>query len=198
MDAAATDPPRTTSLDVRVAHTLTAVRTACLELLEVQNARDITISQLCKKAAISRPTFYQHYAGLDDVYADIVRQELSRTAHELESFDRTPGQNPLERLLSFVHAHGVGALATVGNRQLASRARPIVELWLAERVARAAFDADLDDLDAPLRTQTYFAAGGLVTVLTQQAKASSGDGASTEDMAHILRSVMRAVLRAEH
>ena len=61
MNAAADQSPRTPSTDVRVLHTLAAVRSAFLELLEVRDARSISISQLCKKASISRPTFYQHY-----------------------------------------------------------------------------------------------------------------------------------------
>ena len=46
MDAPADDTPQGPPVDVRVAHTLNAVRTACLQLLEVQDARSITISQL--------------------------------------------------------------------------------------------------------------------------------------------------------
>ena len=199
MDATAANPSQRASrcapLDVRVAHTLAAVRAAALELLEAQDARSITISQLCKKASISRPTFYQHYSGLDDVYADIVRQELSRTAREFENFEGSGIEKPLERLIAFVHTHGMGNLATVGNRQLASRVRPIVELWLAERVARAAFNAELDALDPEQWMRTYFVAGGLMTVLRQQAADSPASGVGTEEMARSLQRTMSTVLR---
>ena len=80
----------------------------------------------------------------------------------------------------------MGNLATVGNRQLASRVRPIVELWLAERVARAAFDTGLDDLDPDQWLRTYFVAGGLMTVLRQQAADSPASAVGTEEMAHAL------------
>lgn len=196
MDAPADDTPQGPPVDVRVAHTLNAVRTACLQLLEVQDARSITISQLCKKAAISRPTFYQHYSGLDDVYADIVKQELSHTAREFETFEGSGIEKPLERLIDFVHTHGMGDLATVGNRQLASRVRPIVELWLAERVAQAAFDTGLDDLDPDQWLRTYFVAGGLMTVLRQQAADSPASAVGTQEMAHALQRTMRTVLRS--
>ena len=199
MDAIAADPPqhspRCAPLDVRVAHTLAAVRTAALELLEAQDARSITISQLCKKASISRPTFYQHYSGLDDVYADIVRQELSRTAREFESFEEAGSGRPLERLITFVHANGPGDLATVGHRQLASRVQPIVERWLAERVARAAFDTELEALDPDQWMRTCFVAGGLMAVLRQQASDSPASTVGAEEMAQTLQRTMSTVLR---
>ncbi|MDO4917988.1 TetR/AcrR family transcriptional regulator [Kocuria sp.] len=207
MDAVAADPPQHPPLDVRVAHTLSAVRAAAVELLEAQDARSITISQLCKKAAISRPTFYQHYSGLEDVYADIVRHELTRIAQEFDAYDTAPGQDALERLLSFVHTHGMGNITMVGNRQLASRVRPIVELWLARRVARAAYGTELDTLDTDRWTRTHFAAGGLMTVLRLQSEPTSeGDCAPGTDphpapeagadrTAQALRSAMGAVLK---
>ncbi|GAA2516546.1 MAG: TetR/AcrR family transcriptional regulator [Kocuria sp.] len=187
------DPHPDRPQDIRVTHTRSTIREACLELLEAHDARSITISQLCKQAGISRGTFYQHHCGLEDVYADIVRQELARTAKDLDEFEGTPGHDPLERLVTFVHARGTGPVVMISNQQLASRVRPIVEQWLTERISLASYGTALEDLDTERRARAYFVAGGLATVLGRQARAATAT-ASTTAMTDLLRASMRTVL----
>lgn len=67
-----------TSTDLRVRKTRHQIREALLDLLEEQSFENITISQLAKKAMISRSTFYDHYpdkyALVDAMYEEIREQ----------------------------------------------------------------------------------------------------------------------------
>ncbi|CAL8900160.1 TetR/AcrR family transcriptional regulator [Kocuria varians] len=196
MDDTAPDPSPERPADIRVAHTRRAIREACLQLLDTQDVRSLTVSQLCKEAGVSRASFYQHYTGLDDVYADIVRQELARTAKDLEASEDTPGHDPLERLVSYVHARGTGPVVMITNPVLATRVRPLVEQWLTERIARASYAAELADLDTDRRARAYFVAGGLTTLLGRQARGATAS-ASPAEITRLIRASMRTVLHPD-
>lgn len=50
------------------------IRAALLELLATKSLADITVSELTRKAHVSRSTFYQHYGNAVDVYDDVVEE----------------------------------------------------------------------------------------------------------------------------
>lgn len=53
---------------------------ALLRLLKVKPSSDITVTELCKAANVSRSTFYVHFANVSDVYRDLVRQLIFGTS----------------------------------------------------------------------------------------------------------------------
>ncbi|MCD7894535.1 MAG: TetR/AcrR family transcriptional regulator [Erysipelotrichaceae bacterium] len=67
--------------DLRVIKNKNAIKTAFLNLLDNKDYNDITVSQICRNALVSRTTFYFHYENkeelLEFIYLDVM-EEFSR------------------------------------------------------------------------------------------------------------------------
>lgn len=59
--------------DRRTLYTRAVIRDAFLELIAKGGWRRLSVTLLCKKADIARATFYLHYANLDEVLDDVLR-----------------------------------------------------------------------------------------------------------------------------
>ena len=51
---------------------------ALMDLLEHYSYRDVSVSVICEVAGVSRPTFYNHFKGKDDLARWIVREDFAR------------------------------------------------------------------------------------------------------------------------
>lgn len=73
-----------------------------LDLLQVKECNQITVSELCKKAGLNRTTFYANYA---DIYAlaDSIRVKLEKSVAELYHAEITLGFNSNDYLRLFRH-----------------------------------------------------------------------------------------------
>lgn len=60
----------------RVAQSRRALTGAVIDLMRTSPARRITITEVCRRANVTRPTFYQHYASLDDLVGRAVAERL--------------------------------------------------------------------------------------------------------------------------
>lgn len=56
-------------LDLRARRSKQALEAALLELVEVQDLAQISVSDIAKHAGVSRSTFYEHYSGVHDLAA---------------------------------------------------------------------------------------------------------------------------------
>ena len=54
-----------------------SIRSAMLELLAEKPLADVTVMELCRKAHVSRSTFYEHFGNVADVYDGIVEEFAS-------------------------------------------------------------------------------------------------------------------------
>ena len=90
----------------RVARSKAALTEAVLDLLHEGQAGKITITQVCRRANVTRPTFYQHYDSVDDLVSHAVTDRLR--AHQDTAFAMDPGSPQfdaaLARLLDLVWA----------------------------------------------------------------------------------------------
>ena len=90
----------------RVARSKAALTEAVLDLLHEGQAGKITITQVCRRANVTRPTFYQHYGSVDDLVAQAVTDRLR--AHQDVAFALDPDGPQLDaalaRLLDLVWA----------------------------------------------------------------------------------------------
>ena len=59
--------------DRRTFYTRAVIRDAFLALIASGGWRRLSVTLLCKKAGIARATFYLHYANLDEVLDDVLR-----------------------------------------------------------------------------------------------------------------------------
>ena len=62
--------------DVRVLRSCQALGDALMAELAEGNGLDVTISALCARAGVSRPTFYQHFASVEDLLGAAMRRRL--------------------------------------------------------------------------------------------------------------------------
>ena len=82
--------------DRRTLRTRAAIVEAYNELVVQQRQEDITVAIVTARANVGRSTFYQHYAGLDALFAEAVARPLAVLA---ETAVGSSGPNSLEGLL---------------------------------------------------------------------------------------------------
>jgi AcrR family transcriptional regulator len=68
---------RETRVDARVVRTRSQLTAALADLGRNRPVEHISISELCAAAGISRPTFYQHFASVDEVLAAALEDRLA-------------------------------------------------------------------------------------------------------------------------
>ena len=56
------------------------IEAGLLRLLGNKPVRDVTVTELCAQAQVSRSTFYAHFANVDEVYRSLVRQLIFDTS----------------------------------------------------------------------------------------------------------------------
>lgn len=69
---------QTNSSDLRVVKTRQIIKRAFVRLLADRPLSQITVTALAEEAMINRKTFYNHYASLDEVLADLEQDILDR------------------------------------------------------------------------------------------------------------------------
>ncbi len=105
-----------------------AIKEALLEIMYEKDFKDITVSELLKKANISRGTFYAHFQNLEDVKQSLIA-DLYKHADNLfgdykaSSLARDPSpvlkmaaemmyasRDPSKRLFKFVNVYDLGIM----------------------------------------------------------------------------------------
>lgn len=83
-------------MNTKIQNTKKALCVAALSLIEEHSIRDITVSELCKRAGINRTTFYKYYSVPSDVIeeylADVQEQifstvQISRAEESASLYD---------------------------------------------------------------------------------------------------------------
>ena len=64
--------------DRRVVRTRNAIRQAFFKLVDERDYDKVTVAALAREANIDRKTFYLHYASIDDVVDEIIRENVGR------------------------------------------------------------------------------------------------------------------------
>ncbi|MCR5187896.1 MAG: TetR/AcrR family transcriptional regulator [Treponema sp.] len=88
------------SMDKRALHSREIIKDSFLKELEKTTYGNMTITDLCNQAQISRSTFYQHYATLADVLAEIMDDVFSQISslesmHSYSGIQKNPCKMPL-------------------------------------------------------------------------------------------------------
>lgn len=90
-------------IDRRIIKTRKAIRTAFKELVQQKDMSEITISELTKRANITRSTFYMYYDTVDGVRAEIENEiidDISKKVGEDEIFKCLTNPYPLLRIIA--------------------------------------------------------------------------------------------------
>ncbi|MGN1272886.1 MAG: TetR/AcrR family transcriptional regulator [Lactobacillus sp.] len=67
--------------DRRILYTLSVIKDAFLKLIKQKSYNQITITELCRLADITRSTFYIHYNSITDVLNDVLDDALQLTSN---------------------------------------------------------------------------------------------------------------------
>lgn len=81
----------TRKTDRRTVYTKMMIRDSFLNLKRTRSYNDITITDLCREAQISRGTFYLHYSNIRDVLEEVLDEAVSRTYGVLDLIDPPSG-----------------------------------------------------------------------------------------------------------
>ena len=144
--------------DPRIERSRARLTDALGTLLVTRDAKDISVSALCAQAHVSRPTFYQHFASVDEVAVAGIERRLEELRRELADGPDAP-YRLLVAFLDDLDTRRSAWQHMIGSGATFPASRDAVETWLADRLAPWAPGAS----PAALR---YAAAGFLGAVRT--------------------------------
>jgi AcrR family transcriptional regulator len=172
--------------DPRSVRSRTQLADALGTLLRTHDARDISVSGLCAEAGVSRPTFYQHFASVDEVAVAGIERRFADLRAALP-----PGPDvPYRLLVAYLTALDDERdtwRRTIGCAGGLPAARDAVEGWFADRLAERAPDA------GPVAVR-YAAAGFLGAVRAWLLEPDGPDRQGPADLAALLGELSSRVL----
>lgn len=90
--------------DRRTIYTINVIKDAFLELIDKEPYSKINVAKLCRKAEITRSTFYLHFDNLTDVLNVVLDDALLFTneSDEIPTIEKKPALNSFEENESLI------------------------------------------------------------------------------------------------
>ena len=79
--------PKNRKTDRRTLYTKNVIKDALLEALEDKNFEQITVTDVCRRAEITRATYYLHYQSLTEVLDELLGDALQMAEEDCENPD---------------------------------------------------------------------------------------------------------------
>lgn len=167
--------------DPRIAQTRRAFKTALYDAAAPEWNWKVSVSELCKRAGVSRPTFYQHFAAVDDVYTELLRDRLVDlvSSGEWRRGADGPRSGALVALFEDLCAEPGFYEPILGETEVFGNARRSFIRWVAGRLSETYFDAPYEALAAERRQRVMFIAGGAVVTMGYWVYSSERDPSVT-------------------
>ena len=105
--------------DLRVTKTRRLIKATFLELVQAKPVQKITVTELAKRAEISKGTFYLHYLGIFDLYNQMVKETVAKIAGIFDPFpDLFSAPESFLRTFLFSQVEPLGLSLSAGERAL--------------------------------------------------------------------------------
>ena len=105
--------------DLRVTKTRRPIKAAFLELVQTKPGQKITVTELAKRAEISKGTFYLHYVDIYDLYNQTVKETVSKIAGSFDPYpDLFSAPESFVRTFLFSQVEPLGLSLSAGERAL--------------------------------------------------------------------------------
>lgn len=161
--------PAQTRGDIRVAFTRSQLAAAMVELLTEKSPEAISVSELCKLAEISRPTFYQYFKSPDDVLAAALEDKLRTVTGAADAIrsDRSHAPDVIARFLDALWRDRRLYRAALQARSSFGYSRSVMEGWMEQTLSSYFRIGASGKLPDDFEQRVVFAAGGIITLIAQ-------------------------------
>ena len=107
--------------DLRVTKTRRLIKATFLELVQAKPVQKITVTELAKRAEISKGTFYLHYLDIYDLYNQMVEETVAKIAGSFDPYpDLFSAPESFVRTFLFSQVEPLGLSLSTGERALLS------------------------------------------------------------------------------
>ncbi len=93
----------TKKTDLRVVKTLNNIQASFLSLLETKKLSEITVKEICDLAQCSRNTFYAHYTYKEDLYEQLVEDNIRHIIHGFRILEPKPKETVEQLVERYIH-----------------------------------------------------------------------------------------------
>ena len=105
--------------DLRVTKTRRLIKAAFLELVQAKPVQKITVTELAKRAEISKGTFYLHYLDIYNLYNQMVEETVAKIAGSFDPYpDLFSAPESFVRTFLFSQVEPLGLSLSAGERAL--------------------------------------------------------------------------------
>ena len=105
--------------DLRVTKTRRPIKAAFLELVQTKPGQKITVTELAKRAEISKGTFYLHYLDIYNLYNQMVEETVAKIAGSFDPYpDLFSAPESFVRTFLFSQVEPLGLSLSAGERTL--------------------------------------------------------------------------------
>ena len=105
--------------DLRVTKTRRLIKAAFLDLVQAKPVQKITVTELAKRAEISKGTFYLHYLDIYDLYNQMVEETVAKIAGSFDPYpDLFSAPESFVRTFLFSQVEPLGLSLSAGERAL--------------------------------------------------------------------------------
>lgn len=105
--------------DLRVTKTRRLIKATFLELVQAKPVQKITVTELAKRAEISKGTFYLHYLDIYDLYNQMVEETVAKIAGSFDPYpDLFSAPESFVRTFLFSQVELLGLSLSAGERAL--------------------------------------------------------------------------------
>ena len=105
--------------DLRVTKTRRLIKAAFLDLVQAKPVQKITVTELAKRAEISKGTFYLHYLDIYNLYNQMVEETVAKIAGSFDPYpDLFSAPESFVRTFLFSQVEPLGLSLSAGERAL--------------------------------------------------------------------------------